>query len=65
MEIQLEGLLKKVPSLYKLAILVSRRTLEISEGSPKLISTKLEEPLQIALEEIREGRITYKGKETK
>lgn len=65
MQISIEDLLKKVPSTYKLVILTSRRAFDINEGSPVLISTKLEKSSQIALEEIREGKITFKKKETK
>lgn len=65
MQIPIEDLLEKVPSVYKLVILTSRRAFDINEGSPVLISTKLEKSSQIALEEIREGKITFKKKETK
>lgn len=58
-----EELLEKVPSVYKLVILASRRAIEINNGSAKLVSTKLDKPSQIALEEIKEGRITFKKKE--
>jgi len=57
-----EDLLEKVPSVYKLVILASRRAIEINEGSAKLVSTKLEKASQIALEEIRQGKVTYKIK---
>lgn len=57
-----EELFEKVPSAYKLVILASRRAIDINEGSPKLISTKLERPSQIALEEIRQGKVTFKIK---
>jgi len=62
MEISTESLLRKVPSAYKLVILASRRAFDINEGSPKLISTKLEKASLIALEEIKRGKITYKEK---
>ncbi len=62
MKFFIEDLLKKVPSTYKLVILASRRAFDINDGSPKLISTKLEKASQIALEEIRKGKITFKEK---
>ena len=64
-QVPIEGLLGKVHSTYKLVVLASRRTFEINDGSPKLISTRLEKPSQIALEEIKEGKITFKKKEGK
>ena len=65
MKLSVEDLLKKVPSAYKLVILASRRTFDINEGSPKLISTRLERSSQIALEEIRTGKVTFKKKGSK
>ena len=61
--VSVENLLQKVPSAYKLVILASRRTFDINEGSPKLIPNKMEKASQIALEEIRQGRITFKQKQ--
>ncbi|MBN1405523.1 MAG: DNA-directed RNA polymerase subunit omega [Candidatus Omnitrophica bacterium] len=60
--IRTKEIFEKVPSIYKLVILASRRCIDINEGSPKLISTKLEKPLQIALEEIKQGKVTFRIK---
>ena len=61
---QMEDLMEKVGSRYKLAILASRRTLELSDGKEKLVdappNTKL---TSIAIKEIEEGKISYKSKE--
>ncbi len=61
-DIPKEELLKRIPSNYKLVIVASRRAFEINEGAPRLVSTKLGKSSQIALEEIREGKVTYKEK---
>jgi DNA-directed RNA polymerase subunit omega len=64
-DIPVEDLLKKVHSSYKLVILASKRAVELTEGAAKLVSTNLEKPSQIALEEIKEARVTFKKKEEK
>jgi len=60
--VDLEKLLKKIDgSVYKLVVLASRRALEISEGSPKLVQVPTSlKPSIAALEEIAEGKVRYK-----
>ena len=58
-----EKLLEKVESIYKLVILAARRGLEISDGAPRLvIAPPKRKPGLIAMEEILEGKVTYKEK---
>lgn len=59
--VELERLLDKTDySIYKLAILASKRALEIAEGQPKLVSMNLNtKPSSVALEEIAQGKIIY------
>ena len=48
-------------SLYKLVILVSRRAIEIAEGSPNLCEVNPSlKPASIAFREIAEGKLGYK-----
>ena len=61
----LEKLLKETKSVYKLVILASKRTLEISEGAPQLVETDSPKPAIIALKEISEGKVNYKRKDSK
>ncbi len=68
--ILVEDLLDKVDSRYKLVILSSRRAGELNNGGQRLIDINPKTKIStIALEEIREGRISYKkakeGKESK
>lgn len=65
--IPVEDLLDKVDSRYKLVILASRRAGELNNGGQRLIDISPKTKIStIALEEIREGRITYKeAKESK
>ena len=65
-DIPIDELLKKTESVYKLAILASRRTIELSEGAAPLVSTTHDSKAwHIALEEILEGKISYKVKDQK
>lgn len=62
--IPIDELLKKTGSIYKLAILASRRAIELNEGSAKLIDVNPDSKISyIALKEILEGKISYKIKE--
>lgn len=55
--VEIERLLEKVGSLYKLVTLASRRVLELSEGAQPLVETDEKDPSAIALKEIAEGKI--------
>lgn len=56
---QIEELLKKTGSVYKLVILASKRALELNEGAPRLIETDSKKITTIALEEILQGKVEY------
>jgi DNA-directed RNA polymerase subunit omega len=58
----MESLLDKTGSVYKLVILASKRALELNEGSPKLVETSSKKVTTIALDEIRDGKISMKEK---
>jgi DNA-directed RNA polymerase subunit omega len=58
----MENLLPKTDSVYKLVILASKRALELNEGSPKLVETDSKKVTTIALDEIRDGKISIKEK---
>ncbi len=60
--VPIKEFLSKSDSIYKLVILASRRAVELSEGAPKLVETDSQKPQVIAIEEIRQGKITYKEK---
>ncbi len=61
----LEDLLKNSDSIYKLVIMASKRALELSEGQPKLVESSSDKSATIALEEIAQGKVTYKIKKSK
>lgn len=57
-----EELLDKTKSVYKLVILASKRALELNSGSPKLVDIDSKRIVTIALEEIRQGKVSIKEK---
>jgi DNA-directed RNA polymerase subunit omega len=62
----IDNLIQKVGSIYKLVILASRRTRELSEGAASLVDAATEEkPSTVALKEILEGKVSCKAKEEK
>lgn len=61
--IGVDELMKKTNSIFKLAILASRRAYELSQGSAKLVEIDPNAKIStIALQEILSGKITYKEK---
>jgi len=61
LRVEMEDLLKRVDSRYKLVIVASTRTLELNDGKAKLVDMPPTAKLAtIALREIAEGKITYK-----
>lgn len=62
----MESLMKKVDSRYKLVVLASRRTLELTEGKEKLVEASPNIKLSaVAIKEILEGKIGYRSVEEK
>lgn len=62
----IDKLMDKIHSIYKLVILSSRRTIELADGAQKLVNAPADaKPSEIAIEEIIEGKISYKIKEGK
>ena len=65
-EVDLQKVLDKVGSLYKLVVLTAMRAVELSDGATNLTGDKPEnKTINAALKEILEGRIEYKVKEKK
>lgn len=63
-EIPIDLLINKTGSLYKLVILAARRAIELGDGAAKLVDTPLgAKPFNVALQEILDGKISYKVKE--
>ena len=55
--------MKKTGSIYKLVILASKRAVELNAGAGKLIDASVHAKLStLALEEIRQGKVSLKKK---
>ena len=60
-KVDIAHLFNKTGSSYKLVILASRRAIELSEGAANLIDAAPQsKPMNVAIEEISQGKITYK-----
>ena len=59
--IDMEHLLNKTGSFYKLVVLASRRAIELSEGAANLVDAPPQaKAMNVAIKEIAEGKISYK-----
>lgn len=58
-----EELLKRCGSMYKLVVLAAKRAKEIAEGATPLVEMDHRKVTSVALEEIRQGKVFYKGSE--
>ena len=61
--IPIEELTKKIGSIYKLVNVASRRAAELNAGILPLVQIESKKAATIALEEIRQDRVSYKSKE--
>ena len=62
----IDNLINKTGSLYKLVMLTALRAVELSDGAANLVGEKPDaKPVNVALKEIMEGKVSYKVKEKK
>ena len=62
-KIDIAKLLEKTGSAYKLVIIASRRAIELGEGAAKLVDAPPQaKPMNVALDEIAAGKISYEIK---
>ena len=60
-KVDIAHLFNQTGSSYKLVILASRRAIELSEGAAKLIDAPPHaKAMNVAIEEISQGKISYK-----
>lgn len=57
--------LKNGNSIYKVTLIAAKRAVELNNGAQKLIESKSKKFSTIALEEIGQGKVSYKMKEDK
>lgn len=55
----LDQLVEKVDSKYTLVILSSRRGREIQDGKPKMVDSRSNKPVTVALEELVGGKLFF------
>jgi len=61
-KVDIAHLFNQTGSSYKLVILASRRAIELSEGAANLIDAPLNaKAMNVAIEEISQGKISYKA----
>lgn len=53
----LDQLIDKVDSKYTLVVAAAKRAREIMNGKPKLVETKSNKPVSIALQELASGKL--------
>jgi DNA-directed RNA polymerase omega subunit len=60
-KVDIAYLFKQTGSIYKLVVLASQRAIELSEGAARLIDAPPSaKAMNVAIEEIAEGKVTYK-----
>ncbi len=65
-QIPIVDVVEKVGSFYKTVMLVSMRASELNNGAPRLVEANLNQKFSnIALQEINEGKISFKRKPAK
>jgi len=57
-----EEIFRDRDSLYKVTLIAARRAIELSNGAKRLIETDSKKFSTIALQEISQGKISYKIK---
>lgn len=55
-----EKIFKNGDSIFKVTLTAARRAIELNNGAQKLVETKSKKFSTIALEEISQGKVTYK-----
>jgi DNA-directed RNA polymerase omega subunit len=63
-KISLESLYDKTGSIYKLVIMAARRAVELNAGAAKLTQEQNDNIAETALQEILEGKVSFKGQKS-
>lgn len=61
-DIDIEKLVEKTGSIFKLVILASKRAASLNEGAQKLVECDSKSNATVALEEIMQGKVSLKPK---
>ena len=60
---ELDQLSEKFGGRYKLTVLIQKRLKELVKGGQKLVDLEDRNLINIVLEEIRQGKVTWEGQE--
>jgi DNA-directed RNA polymerase subunit omega len=58
-EPSINSLMKNVDSRFTLVVATAKRARQLTDGAPKLVETDADKPVTIAIEEIKENKISY------
>ncbi|HEX6989641.1 MAG TPA: DNA-directed RNA polymerase subunit omega [Bacillota bacterium] len=60
MQIDVDALLKRVPSKYEMVVLAARRARQLVNGAPSLTPTRASKPVSVAFEEMAADVLEYR-----
>jgi len=60
---EIDGLAEKFGGRFKLTVLIQKRVRELVKGAQKLVDSEHKNLIDIAVEEIKAGKVTYEGME--
>jgi DNA-directed RNA polymerase omega subunit len=60
---EIDGLAEKFGGRFKLTVLIQKRVRELVKGAQKLVDSEHKNLIDIAVEEIKAGKVAYEGME--
>ncbi|MFO7245180.1 MAG: DNA-directed RNA polymerase subunit omega [Thermaerobacter sp.] len=60
MQLDVDALLKRVPSKYEMVVLAARRARQLVDGAKPLLPTRAANPVTVAFEEMTAGLLEYR-----
>ena len=58
---EIDGLAEKFGGRFKLTVLIQKRVKELVKGATRLVETDHKNLIDVALEEIRQGKLQWEG----
>ena len=58
---EIDGMAEKFGGRFKLTVLIQKRVRELVKGAARLVETDKKNLIDVAMEEIRAGKITWEG----
>ena len=60
MQLDIDALLKRVPSKYEMVVLAARRARQLVDGAKPLVPTRATKPVSMAFEEMAANVLEYR-----